>query len=396
MAAGREVADSGVGAAREGERASRCDGYGGRKEEEAVGARAAAGEEAVGADGGGLVTIFLVVVAVGGCRAERFGREREGEAASKPIRACPLLPRSAALARRPSAHRCSACHSRPPRLRPPLPLSCFFPVRDRAHSTAGRHARICPAARECAADMWAPLEGPPVNLFRLRNNLLRGPFCGQAAGLARATQFRSTNLLVRWDWEPPRAGWFKLNFDGCVYHDGSGSASIGGAIRGPASVAFAETTDHWSIGVRGGGPRGALIRGLRLVSLSPVSWRGTPGDDLLLVSSCCVATGAETQTRIPAALHDEIVTLLGCFAERQSRRLLGDGPQLRVFEEMHAQTPSSGCAAAGAKNVETEIVAMAKVGAWARGRIDQLDRHGELKSFASVCISVVVSRCKHV
>ncbi|EAZ26604.1 hypothetical protein OsJ_10504 [Oryza sativa Japonica Group] len=69
-------------------------------------------------------------------------------------------------------------------------------------------------------------------------------------------------------------GWFKLNFDGSVYHDGSGSASIGGAIRGPASVAFAETTDHWSIGVRGGGPRGALIRGLRLVSLSPVSWRG--------------------------------------------------------------------------------------------------------------------------
>lgn len=113
-----------------------------------------------------------------------------------------------------------------------------------------------------------------MNLFRLRNNLLRGPFCGQAAGLARATQFRSTNLLVRWNWEPPRAGWFKLNFDGSVYHDGSGSASIGGAIRGPASVAFAETTDHWSIGVRGGGPRGALIRGLRLVSLSPVSWRG--------------------------------------------------------------------------------------------------------------------------
>uniref|UniRef100_A0A0D9Z601 RNase H type-1 domain-containing protein n=1 Tax=Oryza glumipatula TaxID=40148 RepID=A0A0D9Z601_9ORYZ len=234
--------------------------------------------------------------------------------------------------------------------------------------------------------------------------------------------------------------WFKLNFDGCVYHDGSGSASIGGPIRGPASVAFAETTDHWSIGVRGGGPRGALIRGLRLVSLSPRLV--VEGDDLLLVSSCCVATGAETQTRIPAALHDEIVTLLGCFAEvgvqhvyresnhrspmthtvwtpsspvaekadndrcgvahdahalqRQSRRLLGDGPQLRVFEEMHAQTPSSGCAAAGAKNVETEIVAMAKVGAWTRGRIDQLDRHGELKSFASVCISVVVSRCKHV
>ncbi|TVU02261.1 hypothetical protein EJB05_50342, partial [Eragrostis curvula] len=56
-------------------------------------------------------------------------------------------------------------------------------------------------------------------------------------------------VLVRWT--PPRPGWWKLNFDGSVYHDGSGRASIGGAIRdctGRVILAFAERTEHACIG----------------------------------------------------------------------------------------------------------------------------------------------------
>ncbi|TVU20576.1 hypothetical protein EJB05_36790, partial [Eragrostis curvula] len=36
-------------------------------------------------------------------------------------------------------------------------------------------------------------------------------------------------VMVRWT--PPPFGWFKINFDGSVYNDGSGRASIGGVIR---------------------------------------------------------------------------------------------------------------------------------------------------------------------
>jgi hypothetical protein len=71
-------------------------------------------------------------------------------------------------------------------------------------------------------------------------------------------------------WTPPPNGWVKLNFDGSVYHDGSGRASIGGAIRDSAGrvvLAFSELTEHSTVGIveararsaagcgRGGRPR---------------------------------------------------------------------------------------------------------------------------------------------
>jgi hypothetical protein len=57
-------------------------------------------------------------------------------------------------------------------------------------------------------------------------------------------------VLVRWT--PPPRGWFKLNFDGSVYNDGSARASIGGVIRDSAGrvvVSFAEKTEHSTVGV---------------------------------------------------------------------------------------------------------------------------------------------------
>ncbi|BAC05561.1 hypothetical protein [Oryza sativa Japonica Group] len=69
------------------ERARRRDGGSGRKGEEAAGAVERAREAADDAEQDNvlLVTTFLIVVAVGGCRAERF--LREGSAAGEPIRA---------------------------------------------------------------------------------------------------------------------------------------------------------------------------------------------------------------------------------------------------------------------------------------------------------------------
>jgi hypothetical protein len=65
------------------------DGSGGRAGEEVVGVveRTRDAADDTDQDGVLLVTIFLVVVAVGGCRVEQFGRE--GEAAREPVRASP-------------------------------------------------------------------------------------------------------------------------------------------------------------------------------------------------------------------------------------------------------------------------------------------------------------------
>ncbi|KAI4982266.1 hypothetical protein ZWY2020_022758 [Hordeum vulgare] len=115
--------------------------------------------------------------------------------------------------------------------------------------------------------------------------------------------------MVRW--EAPPAAWLKLNFDGSVYNDGSGRASVGGAIRdctGRVLVAFAEPTEHSTVGIV---EARALIRGLRLAL---TRFRGrlvAEGDDLMLVQ---LLTGEETQTRIPMAMQKEILMLLGCFA----------------------------------------------------------------------------------
>uniref|UniRef100_A0A0E0KCK7 RNase H type-1 domain-containing protein n=1 Tax=Oryza punctata TaxID=4537 RepID=A0A0E0KCK7_ORYPU len=102
-------------------------------------------------------------------------------------------------------------------------------------------------------------------------------------------------------------------------------ASIGGAIRGPDGrvvIAFAETADHWCIGVV---EARALTRGLRLALACFMERLVVEGDDLVLIQ---LLRGEETQTRIPAAVHDEIVTLLGCFAEVEVQHIYREGNQV--------------------------------------------------------------------
>ncbi|KAL6838554.1 hypothetical protein ACP4OV_031610 [Aristida adscensionis] len=113
-------------------------------------------------------------------------------------------------------------------------------------------------------------------------------------------------LLV--GWTPPPRGWFKLNFDGSVYHDGSGRASVGGAIRDSAGrvvLAFAQRTDHSTVEAR------ALIRGLQHARGLRLDRVVAEGDDLVLVQ---LLRAEETQTRIPVAMQYEIVDLLRSFA----------------------------------------------------------------------------------
>nr|AAT69634.1 hypothetical protein [Oryza sativa Japonica Group]AAV25044.1 hypothetical protein [Oryza sativa Japonica Group] len=75
----------------EGERAGCSDGSGGRAGEEVVGVveRTRDAADDTDQDGVLLVTIFLVVVAVGGCRVEQFGRE--GEAARRVTATTPTV-----------------------------------------------------------------------------------------------------------------------------------------------------------------------------------------------------------------------------------------------------------------------------------------------------------------
>ncbi|KAF0902252.1 hypothetical protein E2562_014486 [Oryza meyeriana var. granulata] len=49
------------------------------------------------------------------------------------------------------------------------------------------------------------------------------------------------------------------------------------------------------------------------------------GDDLVLVQ---LLRGEETQTRIPAAMHEEILRLLGCFAEVEVQHIYREGNQV--------------------------------------------------------------------
>ncbi|RLN08738.1 uncharacterized protein C2845_PM11G02650 [Panicum miliaceum] len=117
--------------------------------------------------------------------------------------------------------------------------------------------------------------------------------------------------VVRVRWTPPRPGWYKLNFDGSVRHDGSGRASIGGAIRdcaGRIVAAFAERTGHAPIGVV---EARALIRGLRLAHESGFIDRlFVEGDDLTLVR---LLRGESRQTRISRDMEEHILELLGRF-----------------------------------------------------------------------------------
>ncbi|KAL6618922.1 hypothetical protein ACP70R_034061 [Stipagrostis hirtigluma subsp. patula] len=130
-------------------------------------------------------------------------------------------------------------------------------------------------------------------------------------------------VLVRWT--PPPRGWFKLNFDGSVYHDGSGRASIGGSIRDSAGrvvLAFAEKTEHSTVGIV---EARALIRGLQLARGLRLERVVAEGDDLVLVQ---LLRGEETQTRIPMAMQEEILGLLHSFAGRDVRHVYREGNQV--------------------------------------------------------------------
>ncbi|XP_039840862.1 uncharacterized protein LOC120700683 [Panicum virgatum] len=142
----------------------------------------------------------------------------------------------------------------------------------------------------------------------------------QLSPSARPFQPSPRVVLVRWT--PPPHGWFKINFDGSVYHDGSGRASIGGAIRDSAGrvvLAFAEPTEHSTVGIV---EARAMIRGLRLALGLGVRRVVVEGDDLVLVQ---LLRGEETQTRIPAAMQEEIVGLLLRFAGCDVRHVYREG-----------------------------------------------------------------------
>jgi ribonuclease HI len=114
-------------------------------------------------------------------------------------------------------------------------------------------------------------------------------------------------------WKPPPAGCVKLNFDGSVYNDGSRRASIGGVIRdctGRVLAAFAETTEHATVGIV---EARALIRGLQLALKYSYNFLGglvVEGDDRDLAR---LLRREDTYTRIPAAMEEEIIRLLGHF-----------------------------------------------------------------------------------
>jgi ribonuclease HI len=123
-------------------------------------------------------------------------------------------------------------------------------------------------------------------------------------------------------WTPPPRGWFKLNFDGSVYNGGSARASIGGVIRDSAGrvvVSFAEKTEHSTVGVV---EARALRRGLLLARELGLDRVVAEGDDQVLVQ---LLRGEETQTRIPVAMQEEIVSLLRGFRGRDVRHVYREG-----------------------------------------------------------------------
>uniref|UniRef100_A0A0E0L1A0 RNase H type-1 domain-containing protein n=1 Tax=Oryza punctata TaxID=4537 RepID=A0A0E0L1A0_ORYPU len=127
--------------------------------------------------------------------------------------------------------------------------------------------------------------------------------------------FHPTWLRVRW--APPPVGWCKLNFDGSVFNDGSRRASVGGVIRAATAASC------WpSLRPRSTGQSGWWRPGLKLALACFVERIVVEGDDLVLVQ---LLRGEETQTRIPAAMHEEIVSLLSRFTEFEVRHIYREG-----------------------------------------------------------------------
>ncbi|KAL6888897.1 hypothetical protein ACP4OV_009923 [Aristida adscensionis] len=114
-------------------------------------------------------------------------------------------------------------------------------------------------------------------------------------------------VLVRWT--PPPPGWWKLNFDGSVFHDGTGRASVGGAVRdcaGRVVLAFAERTEHAAVGVV---EARTLRRGLHLA----------------LRDGCRRASSSRATT---SRSWGAIVELLGCLDACEVRHVYREGNQV--------------------------------------------------------------------
>ena len=92
---------------------------------------------------------------------------------------------------------------------------------------------------------------PPTTVVCRRIIVAASPLLSTDSFLSSAAPpFEPRRVTVRWQ-RPPHS-WFKLNFDGSVYEDGSKRASIGGAIRdinGQVLMTFAETMDHSTVEV---------------------------------------------------------------------------------------------------------------------------------------------------
>ncbi|KAI5019821.1 hypothetical protein ZWY2020_044709 [Hordeum vulgare] len=133
------------------------------------------------------------------------------------------------------------------------------------------------------------------------------------------------SLVALVQWSRPHPGWYKLNFDGSVHHDGSGRASIGGVIRdcdGHTMLAFAERTPHAGVGVV---EATALLRGLDLALANGCNQLVVEGDDLTLVQ---LLRGESGHTRIPWEMYDQILQLLCRFRDVEVRHVYREGNQV--------------------------------------------------------------------
>ncbi|KAK1650933.1 hypothetical protein QYE76_068738 [Lolium multiflorum] len=146
-----------------------------------------------------------------------------------------------------------------------------------------------------------------------------------SSSLSPAARPFQPRIMVQW--QPPPDGFVKLNFDGSLYNDGSGRASIGGVIRdcrGRVLIAFAERTEHTTVGIV---EAQALIRGLRLARYYFLGGLGmvAEGDDRVLVR---LLRAEDTYTRIPLDMQQEIITLLGQFPACQVQHIFREGNQV--------------------------------------------------------------------
>jgi ribonuclease HI len=165
---------------------------------------------------------------------------------------------------------------------------------------------------------------PPA--FRHHQNLPGISYVPRLPPPAASANFNQNQEIVALvQWSRPRHGWYKLNFDGSVHHDGSGRASIGGIIRdcyGRSMVALAETTPHAGVGEV---EARALISGLHFALQRGCSRLVVEGDDLTLVR---LLHGESPHTRIPWEMYNEIIDLLCRFEDVEVQHVYREGNQV--------------------------------------------------------------------